>query len=96
VIRLGFDLAESWKPLRVNDDGKLAVRLAGLGRLELWLGKPVDGGYMVANGSLQPMPVGTSLVESQFSWMPPPGYVGPYELVFVRGGERIHVTVTVK
>ena len=77
-----------------QEDRTFAVRLPQTGRLELWLGK-VDAGYVVANDMLRPLPVGSSLRESRFAWMPPAGYVGPYELVFVRGSERINVTVMV-
>jgi hypothetical protein len=94
-VRSGFDLAEAWKPLQADDDGKYSVRLTELGRLELWLGAPVDAGYMVVDGTLQPLPVGTSLGGSVFAWMPPAGYIGPYHLAFMRGGERIDVVVTV-
>ena len=80
--------------MHANDDGTLHVRLPELGRLELSLG-PVEAGYVVANGTLRPLPVGSTLVESGFVWAPPPGYLGPYALAFVRGDERIDVTVTV-
>lgn len=36
---------------------------------------------------MRPLPVGSFLSGSQFGWMPPVGYVGPYELAFVRGAE---------
>ncbi len=94
-VRSGFDLAEAWRPLAAKDDKTFAVRLQELGRLELWLGLPVDAGYVVANGTLRPLPVGSSLREMRFAWMPPAGYVGSYKLVFVRGSERITVTVTI-
>jgi hypothetical protein len=55
----------------------------------------VDAGYVVANGTLRPLPVGSTLGGSMFSWMPPVGFLGPYELAFIRGGARIDVTVTV-
>ncbi len=94
--RTGFDLAIGWTRLRANGTTRrYPVRLPELGRLELWLGAPVDAGYLVAGGGLQPLPVGSSLAGAQFAWMPPAGYVGAYQLVFLRGRERITVTVTV-
>jgi len=92
--RTGFDLATPWTKMHAKDDGTYAVRLPETGRLELWLGH-VEAGYVMANGTLRTLPVGSSLVESRFAWTPPAGYTGPYHLVFVRGGERIDVTVTV-
>jgi hypothetical protein len=93
--RTGFDLRSPWVPMRADAGGSYTVRLPEMGRLELWLGAPVDAGYVVANGTLRPLPIGASLSGAQFGWMPPVGYVGPYELVFVRGGERITLRVTV-
>ncbi len=93
--RTGFDLATRWTTMRANDDGTFAVRLPELGRLELWLEDAVDAGYLVANDTLQPLPVGTSLSGPRFGWMPPAGYLGPYHFTFVRRGERVNVTVTV-
>ena len=93
-VRTGFDLAAAWKPMsKVN--GQFAVSLQELDRLELWLGAPMDAAYLVANGQAQPLPVGASLTGSRFAWMPPAGYIGSYHLMFVRGGQRVDVTVTV-
>ena len=93
--RTGFNLVAPWAALHTNEDGTFAVKLPELDRLELWLGADVDAGYLVANGKLHPLPVGSSLVGAQFGWMPPAGYTGTYELAFIRGGERIAVRVTV-
>ncbi len=93
-VRTGFDLATAWKPMtKVN--GQFAVSLQELDRLELWLGAPIDAAYLVANDQVQPLPVGTSLTGSRFAWMPPAGYFGSYHLMFVRGGQRVDVKVTV-
>ena len=89
------NLATPWASMRAKDDGTFAVRLPELGRLELWLGADVDAGYLVAEGNLHPLPVGSSLSGAQFGWTPPAGYTGAYRLVFIRGGDRITVTVTV-
>jgi hypothetical protein len=93
--RTGYALDHAWKAMHANEAGGYTVRLPESGRLELWLGEPVDAGYLVANGTLRPLPLGSTLAGSYFAWMPPVGYVGPYTLAFVRGNERIDVTVTV-
>jgi hypothetical protein len=93
--RTGYALDHAWKQMFASDAGTYTVRLPESGRLELWLGEPADAGYLVANGTLRPLPVGSTLDGSYFAWMPPVGYVGPYTLAFVRGNERIDVTVTV-
>ncbi len=93
--RTGFDLEAAWVSMRATATRTYTVRLPEMGRLELWLGAPVDAGYLVAGGTLQPLPVGSSLGGAQFAWMPPAGYAGAYELAFIRRGERITVIVTV-
>ncbi|HUR22021.1 MAG TPA: hypothetical protein VMZ90_14495, partial [Vicinamibacterales bacterium] len=93
--RTGFDLAAPWIAMHANEDGTYSMRLPESGRMELWLGEGVEAGYVVANGSLQSLPIGSSLSSQRFGWMPPAGYIGPYQLTFVRGSERIDVTVTV-
>ena len=93
--RTGFNLATPWTAMHVNEGGTFVVRLPELGRLELWLGAPVDAGYLVVGDTLRPLPVGSSIVGPQFGWMPPPGYTGAYTLAFIRGGERITVTVRI-
>jgi hypothetical protein len=82
-------------PMHATADQAFAVRLPEMGRLEMWLGGPVEAGYLVTAGTLRPLPIGSSLDGAQFGWMPPVGYVGSYHLAFVRGGARIDVNVTV-
>jgi len=94
--RTGFDLSASWLDMHPRANGRYQVRLPEMGRLELWFGAAVEAGYLVApDGSLQDLPVGSSLSGARFGWAAPVGYHGPYHLVFVRDGERIDVDVTV-
>ncbi len=93
--RTGFDIRTALSPFVADDQAIFRVRLPEFGRLELELGEPVDAGYLSANGTLRPLPVGSTLRDGWFAWMPPPGYLGDYDLIFVRGNERIDVTVTV-
>ena len=53
--RTGFDMETAWIAMRANATRTYTVRLPELGRLELWLGAPVDAGYLVAGGTLQPL-----------------------------------------
>jgi len=94
--RTGFDLSAAWIPMQPDARHRYRVRLSEMGRLELWLGATVDAAYLVGpDGTLRDLPVGSSLRGAHFGWMPPVGYVGPYALAFIRGGERIDVDVTV-
>ena len=60
-------------------------------------------GYLVVDGQLRELPVGSSFdpVRGAFYWQPGLGYVGNYDLMFVRTGadgvrERIPVRVAVQ
>ena len=57
----------------------------------------MDAGYLVANDTVRALPVGSQLdpTTGVFTWAPPAGYFGTYELVFLRGGTQMPVHVTV-
>ena len=58
-------------------------------------------GYLVANGQLRELPVGSALdAGGHFYWQPGPGFVGPYRLLFVRTAcdgsrERMPVRISI-
>jgi hypothetical protein len=95
-VRTGFDLTRSWEDLPVGADGRRVVEIASGSRVELWLGAAAGRGFLVANGTLRDLPPGATLRGAQFAWAPPIGYVGEYLLSFVRGGDRVDVTVVVR
>jgi hypothetical protein len=80
-----------------DEAGVRHVQVSALGRLELWLGA-VEHGYLVANGTLRDLPPGSYLnIETGvFTWAPGVGYIGTYQLTFVRGGEQIQIDVTIR
>lgn len=47
-------------------------------------GRLVDG-YLLVNGTPRPLPVGSTLNpgKGMFSWLPGPGFVGPYCFIFI-------------
>jgi len=64
---------------------------------------PALRGYLVAERELRPLPIGSTLDGERglFSWLPGPGFVGTYELVFLRTDEsglttRIPVRITIR
>jgi hypothetical protein len=95
--RTGFGLNAPMRELGADSAGVRTVLLGPLGRMELSFGMPVSSGYLVANGELRDLPVGSSLDRARgtFAWMPPPGYLGTYRLVFVLGSERLVIDVNV-
>ncbi len=94
--RMGFNLNEPYSTFAADDDGVFRASVELQERIEIDLGGPVDGGYLVANGTMRPLPAGSTLRDGVFHWSGVPGYLGDYELAFVRGGERIDVTVTIE
>ena len=56
-------------------------------RVEILLGKNISAvqGYMLDNNQLSDLPIGSSLdaQTGTFSWIPGPGFLGRYALVFV-------------
>jgi hypothetical protein len=83
------------------------VRAGTLDRIALRLADGLDegaclssvAGYDASSGELRPLPVGSTLDAGtgRFSWQPGPGFVGSYELVFVRtycDGTRERIPIT--
>ena len=59
-------------------------------------------GYVVIDGQMRPLPVGSSLNRraGTFKWQPGPGFVGTYDFVFIRNAEggyktRIPVKISI-
>ena len=60
-------------------------------------------GYVVVGDELRPLPIGSTLDPStgRFSWLPGPGFLGTYEMMFLKEDgfgvtKRIPITVTIK
>ena len=56
-------------------------------------------GYLVGDGKLQALPAGSFLDKQsgEFYWQPGVGFIGKYQLVFIRtaGGQRVRIPVEV-
>jgi hypothetical protein len=98
--RQGYDLAAPWESLLPDSTGQRILRMPAQGRLEVWLGdRPVQTGYLVANGTVRPLPPGSRIdaATGTFSWHPVLGYVGTYELTFLRqDGTQLPLAVTLE
>jgi hypothetical protein len=88
--------------------GEIDVRTRETEPVEVRLASQFDDsqasyeGYVVMNGRMRPLPVGSTLDRSTgtFTWQPGPGFVGQYEFVFLRTGStgiqtRIPVNVRI-
>ena len=84
--RTGFGAEGSFEPAFPDDQGVIEAVLEEDGLIEIRLGSsgPVKG-YLVVGDELRPLPVGATLDPTgrMFSWMPGPGFLGRYDLIFV-------------
>jgi hypothetical protein len=101
--RLGVDANAPLEPATLRA-GRPNVVAREFERVELALPRTLSGqawdGYTVQHGRLMPLPTGSFLdgVAGRFTWQSVPGYMGDYDLVFVRtvpGGRREVLPVTV-
>jgi len=84
--RTGFGEERAFLPL-VAHDRRPELRTDVLGRLQLRLSAEKDAryvGYVHAGAALWPLPAGSRLEDGTFTWQPGVGFVGDYDLVFVR------------
>lgn len=106
-IRTGFDPGAPLELVETDSNGTRHVTGTEMGRLEVTVGSPVPPagsyeGYLLSGDTLAPLPQGTFLDRrtGEFFWHIGAGYVGKYELVFVRTDgekkERIPLRVTVE
>ena len=87
--RRGWDLDGPWRWYGVGAAGRAVMRGEEIDRFELLLGDHVGTrytGHLSAGGGLAPLPIGSQLdaTTGQFTWAPGVGFVGTYDLVFVR------------
>jgi hypothetical protein len=85
--RRGFDGQAPFDELVLSADGRPILHAEELDRMEIRLDKgTTDGyvGYLRVGGLLRPLPIGSHLSGSTFTWQPGPGFFGSYDLVFVR------------
>ena len=92
VGRRGWDLSAPYLTFGAGDAGRVVIRSEEVSRVEMWLGSAgrLTGHLRVADG-LAPLPTGSHLdaTTGVFTWAPGAGFVGAYDLVFVRWeGER--------
>jgi Viral BACON domain/Matrixin/Putative binding domain, N-terminal len=94
IGRRGWDMAAPWRAYAVGSSGRAVIRGEEIDRFELWLGDAAGQrytGYLRAGDELTRLPVGSQLDPNTgvFTWSPGIGYVGTYDLVFVRwAGDR--------
>jgi hypothetical protein len=81
--RRGFALDTPFRPYPV-EAGRAVVHAEELDRIELKTNGATEG-YLWSGTDLRPLPAGSRLDRSgSFTWQPGPGFVGSYDLAFVR------------
>ena len=89
LARRGWDLEGPWRWYGVGGAGRAVVRGEEIDRFELALGAHAGAhytGHLREGEALAPLPVGSQLdaTTGEFTWAPGVGFVGRYDLVFVR------------
>ncbi|MEO7272622.1 MAG: BACON domain-containing carbohydrate-binding protein, partial [Vicinamibacterales bacterium] len=87
--RRGWDPDRAWRAYPANVDGVVLVRGEEVDKLELQLSAPGPGrytGFQRVGGRLEPLPAGARVegATGHVTWAPGVGFVGTYDLVFVR------------
>ena len=97
VARRGWDTDAPWRAFQASNSGRTVVRAEEVGRLELRVGSAAADvtfeGYLNTENGRSPLPVGSKLnpATGEFVWAPGVGFVGAYDLTFVRrsGGRAV-------
>jgi hypothetical protein len=89
LARRGWAADAPWRAYGVGSSGRVVIRGEEIDRFELWLGEHPGERYtgsLRVGGDLARLPVGSLLdpTSGRFTWSPGVGFVGSYDLVFVR------------
>jgi len=78
--------------LAPDNDGIVHIQCREMERIEVQVslaGNEVEG-YMIVGNRLMKLPIGSTLdkITGRFSWIPGPGFIGTYRLVFIESGRE--------
>ena len=95
--RRGWQPDAAWQPYPVSRDGRTLVRGEEMDRFELFLGAPAGArvtAHLRVGRDLEPLPAGSRLDPDTglFTWTPGVGFVGVYDLAFVRWSGEMPVS----
>jgi len=102
--RRGFSLKIEPEVLQPDNYGTLHIEIKEVERIEVDLEKGRGyRGYLAVGEELRPLPIGSTFDQRNgtFSWMPGPGFIGTYDLLFLQTDEfgitiRIPAKVTIR
>jgi hypothetical protein len=94
--RRGWDQDAPLEAFEADTSGRIVIRSEEVNRVELQVGAGASG-FMRTSEGLQALPAGSAIDgDGVFTWAPGPGFVGAYDLVFVRDGERHDVRIVLQ
>lgn len=87
-FRRGFDKNNDIALIHQDDKGTSLLKIRELERIEIQLIKDEGfvSGYLLSGSQLRPLPIGSTLKNGIFSWIPGPGFLGDYVLLFAVKG----------
>ncbi|MCX6563285.1 MAG: SBBP repeat-containing protein [Candidatus Aminicenantes bacterium] len=92
MAKRGFSLSARPEIVLADADGIVRIEMPEVDRLEIGPGQGsyFSRGFLSVGGDLRPLPIGATLnsASGTFSWMPGPGFLGVYDLLFVKTGSR--------
>ena len=84
----------------VMDSGELQVEIRETELLRIDLQVESENaqisGFLKVGDQLRPLPIGSSLKDGTFAWLPGPGFVGKYSLLFIDRINSIRKDITVR
>jgi len=86
-MKKGFTLKAESEIIQPDNSGTIQIKMREVERVELDLGKAKTiKGYLIVANELRPLPIGSTLdtKKGTFSWMPGPGFIGTYHLLFLQ------------
>jgi len=97
AVKRGFDMTAPPETMIPDNFGSIHIEMKEVERVEIELGGNPDSsatmseapryeGYLRVGDILRPLPLGSTLDPStgRFSWLPGPGFIGSYDLVFLK------------
>jgi len=92
-LKTGFSPSRLPEFVYPGRNGTIRAALPELGRIEIDLNPAAESGsswsgFLLVGTELRPLPIGSSLDSSAgvFRWQSGPGFIGTYDLVFIRDG----------
>jgi hypothetical protein len=90
-MRKGFGRDIEPREIYADDEGLIQIEIKELGRIELDLSASFSdpskiSGYLLVGNRILSLPIGSTLKDGVFYWMPSVGFFGKYRLVFIERG----------